>query len=256
MTRSAHVGVMDNDTAVPFIRPGDAAMSHPDFAALDREDWDEDDWERFFRQADVRTAKYQELFETLLDHPKRDQIIASEMGWGRFLEECPLAGEGCETCAERDDCETYALSRLLEGADGDDEGDEFEDDFEEVRQIPAFQMGHAFSLRLHEFLERGLDGEGEEDEDVVGAMSAASMVPAQIAGGHGIGYDRDSLCGNIANCKRALKNAAACRVLLGDLGRRGLIPEASADALEGEAEQLCTAVASWIEELRSRVWWF
>lgn len=43
--------------------------------------WDEYDWERFLQQQDHKTEKYMELLEKYLDHPERDQIIASEMGW-------------------------------------------------------------------------------------------------------------------------------------------------------------------------------
>ena len=48
------------------------------------------------------------------------------------------------------------------------------------------------------------------DEDVLEAISASSIIPAKIAGGHGMGYEKDTLCGNIANCKRSLKNARKC----------------------------------------------
>ena len=43
------------------------------------DDWDEEDWERFLQKADVRNAKYMELFETLHNHPDCDDLIAKEM---------------------------------------------------------------------------------------------------------------------------------------------------------------------------------
>lgn len=43
--------------------------------------WDEYDWERFLQQQDQRTEKYMELLEKYIDDPKRDEIIAREMGW-------------------------------------------------------------------------------------------------------------------------------------------------------------------------------
>ena len=225
-------------------------MAYPEFAAPNREDWDEHEWEQFLQRADVRTAKYQELFETLSDRPDRDAIIAREMGWNHFFESCPVAGKVCDTCAERDDCEPYALTRLLEGMEDDEATDEFDEDFEQIQSIPAFQKGEAFLLRLEQFCRSAV-----RDEDVVSAVAAAGRVPAQIAGGHGMGYERESLCGNIANCKRALKNAVLCRALLADLGRRGVIAEAQAEGLQAEADRLCEAVKRWIEDLRSRVWW-
>lgn len=43
--------------------------------------WDEYDWERFLQQQDQKTEKYMELLEKYLDDPRRDEIIAREMGW-------------------------------------------------------------------------------------------------------------------------------------------------------------------------------
>ena len=49
--------------------------------------WDEYDWERFLQQQDSKTERYMELFEKYIDDPKRDQIIAQEMGWTHLLDQ-------------------------------------------------------------------------------------------------------------------------------------------------------------------------
>jgi hypothetical protein len=48
--------------------------------------WDEYDWERFLQQQDQKTERYMELLETYLDDPRRDEIIAREMGWTQLLD--------------------------------------------------------------------------------------------------------------------------------------------------------------------------
>jgi hypothetical protein len=48
--------------------------------------WDEYDWERFLQQQELRTEKYMELLEKYLNHPKRDELIAQEMGWTHLLQ--------------------------------------------------------------------------------------------------------------------------------------------------------------------------
>ena len=48
--------------------------------------WDEYDWERFLQQQDGKTEKYMQLLETYLDDPRRDEIIAREMGWTQLLD--------------------------------------------------------------------------------------------------------------------------------------------------------------------------
>ena len=47
--------------------------------------WDEYDWERFLQQQELRTEKYMELLEKYLNHPRRDELIAQEMGWTHLL---------------------------------------------------------------------------------------------------------------------------------------------------------------------------
>ncbi|MEO7723608.1 MAG: hypothetical protein ABIU29_02805 [Chthoniobacterales bacterium] len=43
--------------------------------------WDEYEWERFLLQQDQKTEKYMELLEKYIDDPRRDEIVAREMGW-------------------------------------------------------------------------------------------------------------------------------------------------------------------------------
>ena len=43
--------------------------------------WDEYEWERFLQQQDQKTEKYMELLEKYIDDPRRDEIVAQEMGW-------------------------------------------------------------------------------------------------------------------------------------------------------------------------------
>jgi hypothetical protein len=127
--------------------------------------------------------------------------------------------------------------------------------FDEVQRIPAYQQAHTFSLRLREYFGASLRGREPRDanpawvQDVWGLLDAAALVPAQLAGGHGIGYERDCICGNIANCKRALNNARQCIHCL----REMKLPKADAAALVNQARQVCAVVAGWIEDLRSRV---
>src|SRR5258705_3872778 len=55
--------------------------------------WDEYDWERFLQQQDGKTEKSMQLLETYLDDPRRDEIIAREMGWTQLLDEKDWSAE-------------------------------------------------------------------------------------------------------------------------------------------------------------------
>jgi len=232
-------------------------MLKPIHNAADREDWDEHDWERFFQHADVRAAKYQELYETLEDHPGRDEIIAHEMGWEEALAECGGADRNCSSCERRFECEAYEmllLTREPESMENDPDVDELLACFEQVRRMPAYNSAQGFAERVEEAFRKHVC-RFIEDEDVKGALLAAQMVSARIAGGHGIGYERDSLCGNIANCKRALRSLSACLERIQELGTRGILPTGVAAALQRAAASVSAEIERWIESLRAMIWW-
>src|SRR5256885_16728602 len=48
--------------------------------------WSEQRWEQFMRESDLRSARFGEIFETVMDDPNRDRIIAREMGWSWLIE--------------------------------------------------------------------------------------------------------------------------------------------------------------------------
>src|SRR5687767_6541933 len=60
----------------------------------DEQEWDpegdkpmnEEQWEAFMREGDLRAARFGELLETLIDHPNRDEIVAREMGWDEIAD--------------------------------------------------------------------------------------------------------------------------------------------------------------------------
>ena len=232
-------------------------MPVPLFNTSKRDGWDENDWERFLQRADTRAAKFQELFETLIDHPERDRLIACEMGWEETFKGHGCENQDCSSCADRFDCEAYEMLRLMAEPDNIEDDPDAEDliaCFEQVREIPAYQVANDFAARVEDTLrQRAVQWAG--DDDVRNALFAAQMVPAQIAGGHGIGYDRDSLCGNIANCKRSLGSLSGCLDSLKDLETRKILPLADAQRMKHTAADVFLAIERWIEHLRTRIWW-
>lgn len=226
---------------------------------LEEEDWDEEDWEHFLRQYDTRMAKYQELFETLEDHPQRDRLIAREMGWHRVLGECECDQEDCRECSKQQQCEIFKVSQLWADAISSTEAEkapgEFEHDLDDLHEITAYRKGHRFSLEVDSCFNRVFETEAEPDEDVLQAISFSSLVPAKIAGGHGMGYERDSLCGNIAYCKRALKCLDRCVSALMSIRTKDFAAPKQVDALVSQAGEVGREVNARIEELRRQVWW-
>ena len=213
------------------------SYSEDPFDGLDREEWDEDDWEDFLARQDALNAKYEELYETLRDHPERDELIAREMHWN-FPED--LFGSYPE-----DD----------EPLDDEGEGDATDDFGDEFAAVPVYGMAQDYALAVDRQLTARLRDRVATDEDARPARQAALSIPAGIAGGHSIGYERDSLCGNIACCKRALASLGESLEGLLALRNRGTLLPAEADVLLQRGRELGEAIAQRIEELRLRVWW-
>ena len=72
-----------------------------------------------------------------------------------------------------------------------------------------------------------------------------------IALGHQIGYDRDSIRGNIAKCKRALKHANACEGLMNQIGRMSQSSRLRKE-LFSKSVRLRNNISAWIDDLRSK----
>ncbi len=215
-------------------------------------DWDEEDWERFLQKADVRTAKYLELFETLHNHPDCDNLIAKEMGWSHKYEDCDYNSNGsCGNCGKRDECRIYEINQIFDNSTEYDET--IERDVEDVKNIIAYKKSYELYIKLSKYF-RNREGV-DADEDFLEAISASSKISAKIAGGHGMGYERDSLCGNIANCKRSLKNARICVYSLEIVRAKSTLPDSDINILISEAIKVEREVLKWIEYLRSRIWW-
>jgi hypothetical protein len=210
--------------------------------------WGEEQWERFMKESDVRSARYGELLETLMDHPERDEIIAREMGWDR----------DDEVDDEAEDDWRAELNEAMNDPLTDEELEEYRRERGEVEDVPAYARSFAWASRVFHSLrpefESPLDEMSDVDELFIEALDCR-VVAAKIAGGHGMGYDEDSLCGNIVCCKRSLEAADNSLRALAELAElRPELRETIAPLLE-EGRQVRQLVVDRIEELRSQVWW-
>jgi hypothetical protein len=94
----------------------------------------------------------------------------------------------------------------------------------------------------------------ELDELLIEALDCR-VVSAKLAGGHGMGYDEDSLCGNIVCCKRSLEAADNSLRALRELAARRPELRERIDPLLAEGQEVRQLVDDRIAELRGRVWW-
>lgn len=82
---------------------------------------------------------------------------------------------------------------------------------------------------------------------------SAGKVGANLAGGHGLGYDDDSICGNIVKCRWALGDCEFCREMLEQLHQQS--GDERYGKLAEESRALAEMIRDRIARLRKRVWW-
>jgi hypothetical protein len=162
--------------------------------------WDEYDWERFLQQQDGKTEKYMQLLETYLDDPRRDEIIAREMGWTQLLDEKDWSAE---------------VDALLEETAGEEEepdADNTADAGETFQEHNLYRAAFDLTLWIDQLFDQNatLQNEPAAVKLATHAALASAKLAAALSGDH-----LDEIGMTIAYLKRALKaittsmNAAA-----------------------------------------------
>ena len=82
---------------------------------------------------------------------------------------------------------------------------------------------------------------------------SAGKVGANLAGGHGLGYEDEFICGNIVKCRWALSDCEFCREMLEQLHQQ--TGEIRYARLAEDSRRLADIVRERIARLRKRVWW-
>ena len=215
----------------------------PDF---EKEYWDEDDWERFMTEQDRKVEELIRLDKIFLDSGMRPDIDREFELMG--FERCD---HKCKECAERSSCWEYQeqLAEESREATGTPESEvpDIEDDF---HQIPVQRACSDFAVEVMRWL-HDLPEEAWESEPAFKKLIENCGIPgAKIAGGHGLGYSPDTICGNVANCKRAAAALSRSVEALAVLAERPDTAE-KACGLKLDGESALSDLWVRIEELRA-----
>jgi hypothetical protein len=152
--------------------------------------WDEYDWERFLQQQDGKTEKYMQLLETYLDDPRRDEIIAREMGWTQLLDAKDWSAEVDalldESAAEEDEADVDPA-----GVSG-----------ETFQEHDLYRAAFDLTLWIDQLFDQngGLQNEPAAVKLATHAALASAKLAAALSGDH-----LDEIGMTIAYLKRALK---------------------------------------------------
>lgn len=231
------------------------------------EPWDENQWEAFLRENDRRMDRYMELLHDFLHahpRPERDdperlaawkddlRAFIDKKGWTRDDLALPFIW-----LDDADDVDEHPLLGFDDISGDDaffDEGlfGEDEDDFmlDSLERLPIYQQAFALTGRVMDWSDE-VPG-GVKDSTLVQFCANVMQIPAKVAEGHAIGYERDMLGGNIACVKRALASANAALTLLKQLKPEPYMTASTYRALYEETYELRNALGLYVQELRER----
>jgi hypothetical protein len=193
-------------------------IEEPEFEDPDDRPWDEEKWEAYMRQSDLRAARFGELLETVMDEPDRHRIIAREMGWDwltEALDERDAARARGETVDDEGDDELGVSleapdpAPAAEGAkdsgaqgemdiDWDDDDDDFDFDDgpdEEPEdpavagarrrrrlrdEVPAYKLAFEVGMKVHQALKpySTESARGEEFDERLGKAAIGCHIAA------------------------------------------------------------------------------
>jgi hypothetical protein len=229
---------------------------------FDDEVWDEERWEAYLREDDLRRDRYMDLmFAFLRRHPRPDpdEAAATDLweaelrafleakGWRRGDGTLPFPGfEDLDETPEEDPDEE--VLPLREQALWDD--DRADDDLDGPGRIPIYRNACALTTAVLEWA-HGLSGEGK-DSTLVHFCTHLLQVPAHVAKGHSLGYERETLGGNIACAKRALAAANAALDLFRQMKEAPYMDGATYRRLNEQTFEVRNGLALYILELRDR----
>lgn len=223
---------------------------------MEEEVWDEHRWESFLRENDRRVDRYMtDLYQFLERNPQpdpsdEDAMLLWKAKMRSFMEargwadpESPLNEE---VEAELDE-PPLGLEDLVSAANFFTDP---EDDVEGVHSIPIYNRAVALGTNVLAWA-NVIPGD-QKDSTLVQFCSHIMQIAANIAKGHGIGYEHDMIGGNIACVKRGLGAANTALSLLHELRGVPYLDEAMYARLYEETFEVRNEVGLYVQDLRRR----
>ncbi|QXD14827.1 four helix bundle protein [Rhodocaloribacter litoris] len=227
--------------------------------------WDEERWEAFLRENDRRVNRFMDLlFNFLTEHPLPEEgDEAGRRFWESQLRDF-LEGQGFypedhgygfffdlfDTEDEADEEEAGVGWFGLEDEEAFDDEALFEDALQSFRELPVYQQAFRLATEVLEWA-NALPGD-VKDSTLVQFCTHVTQIPANIAKGHGIGYERDMIGGNIACAKRGLAAANAALGLLREMKAAPYMPPDVYRRLYEQAFEVRNELGLYVQDLRRR----
>ena len=225
---------------------------------MEDEIWDEHRWESFLRENDRRVDRYMtDLYQFLERNPQpdprdEDGMLLWKAKLRSFMEARGWAepeGPAEEEYEMEDEAEEppLGLNDLVSAASFFTDP---EDDFEGVHSLPVYNRAVALGTSVLAWA-NAIPGD-LKDSTLVQFCSHIMQIAANIAKGHGIGYEQDMIGGNIACAKRGLGAANNALSLLHELRVVPYLEEERYITLYEDTFEVRNEVGLHVQELRRR----
>jgi hypothetical protein len=203
--------------------------------------WDEYDWERFLQQQERRTDLYMELLEKFMDDPRRDEIIAREMGWSHLVE---------EDAREWEDEVDAQFEKELSGDGG--AGEVQGQSAFAFQRHPLYQQTLAFTVELDEVFDGTSEGT-QNHPATIQLHSQVTLAAAKLAAALN-DDDADELGMTIAYLKRALHAINTSLEALAQLGNAVLLEEDRIERMRRKVFAIRDGIVSKMGACRAEFW--
>lgn len=202
--------------------------------------WDEYDWERFLRQQEQRTEKYMELLEKYMDDPRRDEIIAREMGWPHLVDE--------ETREWEDEVDAQFEREVAEFEKANESPEHAMFAFQ---RHPLYQQTVAFTMELDEVFDSTPEGTQEHPATIT-LHSQVTLAAAKLAAALN-DDDAAELGMTIAYLKRALHAINTALEAVAQLHDKQLLDEGFSERLRCRLFSIRDGVVSQMGSCRAEL---
>lgn len=231
----------------------------------DPEIWDEERWEAFLRESDRRTDRYMELmYGFMRSHPRPDpddvralaawkealRDFLQRKGWRR--EDIILPFLWLEDDPEQppEDLWLADAEAVSEGLPDMEAVGALDDPMESFEHLPVYQQAEALTSTVLGWADDLSDA--VKTSTLVQFCACITRIPANIAKGHGLGYEIETLGGNIACAKRALAAANAALSLLREMKGAAFLDDHTYRSLYEQVFEMRNALGLYVQELRER----
>jgi hypothetical protein len=218
--------------------------------------WDEHRWEHFLQENDRRIDRFMtDLYDFMRRQPPPDdgdpeavqcwkqelQVFLEEKGWDRL---------GYLPVNLDDSLDELTGGGLLDFSDFLLDEEPEDDSLQEFLSIPVYQNAFRLGTTVLNWA-NALPG-SVKDSVLVQYCSGIMEIAANISKGHSIGYEQETIGGNIACVKRSLAAANNSLEVLQEMKEAPYMHPRKYNQLYEQTFELRNSIALYIQDLRDR----